>query len=91
MATKVLRQAGRMRIIAIPLTSGASSSGANTYYHFQTPPSVKGKESPNLFKKATEKAAELWAGFGKAPEGSWKVRALTSESHSSDIACLTSV
>lgn len=30
-----------------------------------------------VVKWATEKAADTWAGFGKAPEGSWKVRWLS--------------
>ena len=59
----------RMRIIAIPLTSDPSRA---TYYHFQTPkPSDTAK--PSLLKKVTGKVADLWAGFGRSPEGSWKV------------------
>ncbi|KLO09062.1 hypothetical protein SCHPADRAFT_834439 [Schizopora paradoxa] len=66
----------RMRILALPLTSHASSSGRHIYYHFQTPsrPGASSTQKPGLVKMATTKAAEMWAGFGKAPEGSWKQR-----------------
>ncbi|THH08889.1 hypothetical protein EW145_g2396 [Phellinidium pouzarii] len=65
----------RMRIIALPLTSESSSlNGHHTYYNFQTPPPVELNGKPSLLKRATGKASELWAGFGKAPEGSWKYR-----------------
>ncbi|KAH8114328.1 mitochondrial K+-H+ exchange-related-domain-containing protein [Phellopilus nigrolimitatus] len=64
----------RMRILALPLTAEASTSGQHTYYHFQTPAPVETNGKPSLLKKVTGKAAELWAGFGKAPEGSWKQR-----------------
>jgi len=84
MASKVIKHVNRMRIIAIPLTSGASSSGTNTYYHFQTAPKDKKKENPNLLKKAMGKAADLWAGFGKAPEGSWKYRTFQYGEHLMD-------
>ncbi|EJC97923.1 uncharacterized protein FOMMEDRAFT_97733 [Fomitiporia mediterranea MF3/22] len=66
-----------MRIIALPLTSEAASTGLHTYYHFQTPPPAKQRSNPTLFKKVTEKAASLWASFGKAPEKSWKRRIFT--------------
>lgn len=74
-ASRALSTAARMRILALPLTSGSASSGKYTYYHFQLPPRDPGKEGarPSLLKRATGKAAELWAGFGKAPEGNWKV------------------
>ena len=68
----------RMRILALPLTSHASSSGRHIYYHFQTPPraGASTNQKPGLVKMATAKAAEMWAGFGKAPEGSWKVSSI---------------
>lgn len=74
-ASRTLASVARMRILALPLTSGSASSGKYTYYHVQMPPRKPEKEGarPSLLKRATGKAAELWAGFGKAPEGSWKV------------------
>ena len=72
-AASSIAKAARMRIIALPLTSEASTSGLHTYYHFQTPPLVRPKSDKSILKKAAEKAGELWAGFGKAPEGSWQV------------------
>jgi hypothetical protein len=68
-----------LRIVALPLvaasrTPESSSSGHLTYYHFATPPPEQ-DEKRDLAKWATQRAAELWAGFGKAPEGHWKVRA----------------
>lgn len=62
----------RMRIIAIPLTSDASIA---TYYHFQMPQPLNTIAKPSLLKRVTEKTASIWTAFGKAPEGSWKVRA----------------
>ncbi|KAL5524460.1 hypothetical protein ACEPAF_9600 [Sanghuangporus sanghuang] len=76
-AASSIAKAARMRIIALPLTSEASNSGLHTYYHFQTPPPAKPKSDKSILKKATEKTAELWAAFGKAPEGSWKHRTFT--------------
>ena len=66
-----------MRILALPLVSpsktpAAASSVHLTYYHFSTPP-------PRIDKGRTwttwvsDKAAGVWADFGKAPEGTWKV------------------
>jgi len=73
--SRAVVQAQRMRIIALPLTSGSSSNGRHIYYHFQTPPPTdKPKVQPNLITKAMEKAAETWIGFGKAAAGSWKRR-----------------
>ena len=63
-----------MRILALPLTSGASSTGLHTYYHFQTPPPPSSEAQPSILKTAMGKAASIWADFGKAPEGTWKVR-----------------
>ena len=51
---------------------GTHASGHLTYYHFVTPP--REKKGTDWVSWTTRKAAELWAGFGKAPEGHWKVR-----------------
>jgi hypothetical protein len=64
----------------------AKSDPALTFYHFQlrSPPEVDAKDGAKgkkqgriktLAKWASTKAADTWAGFGKAPEGSWKVSA----------------
>ncbi|KAI5119200.1 hypothetical protein M0805_004455 [Coniferiporia weirii] len=65
----------QMRILALPLTSCAPSDGQHTYYYFQTPPPADSGGKPSLLKRVTGKATEIWADFGKAPEGSWKQRA----------------
>jgi hypothetical protein len=55
-----------------------------TYYHFQltSPSALNGANEQdsgiqgrlrNVIKWASTKAADGWAGFAKAPEGSWKV------------------
>ena len=68
-----------IRIVALPLVTASktpepSSSGHLTYYHFATPrPKQDGKR--DWIQWATHKASNIWAGFGKAPEGHWKVRA----------------
>ena len=67
------RAVARMRILALPLTSGASSSGLHTFYHFQTPPPSPSKTQPSVIKTAMGKVVSVWTGFGKAPEGTWKV------------------
>lgn len=63
-------------------TSG-SSNPPLTFYHFQlkSPPAAgeedrKQSEIKSLVQWVSTKAADTWAGFGKAPEGSWKVRNL---------------
>ena len=79
-ATKLARVATRsMRIVALPLTApcrpgvgGRPAAEHLTYYHFLTPPDTRGANS--WHKWAIAKASDLWAGLGKAPEGSWKVR-----------------
>jgi|ERR1700692_4212100 hypothetical protein len=69
-----------------PTNINASSDITLTFYHFQlrSPPDVdardEGKDKKQsqlktLIKWASTKAADAWAGFGKAPEGSWKVGA----------------
>lgn len=70
-----------MRIIALPLTSavrGQKRARASDtpepliYFHFQQPPPSKDRKA-NLLGRVTGKAAEVWAGFGQAPENTWKV------------------
>lgn len=66
-----------IRILALPLASAAktpeaSSPGLLTYYHFLTPPPPEDK-GRNWTKWAAQKATSLWAGFGKAKDGSWQV------------------
>ncbi|PCH39726.1 hypothetical protein WOLCODRAFT_161833 [Wolfiporia cocos MD-104 SS10] len=67
-----------VRIIALPLATPApgaahTSSEHLTYYHFVTPPPPANRAN-SLTNRITTKAAELWAGFGNAPEGHWKRR-----------------
>ena len=63
----------RMRIIALPLTSRSSSTGLHTFYHFQTPLENSSKGGSNILKRVIGKVSEVWTGFGKAEEGSWRV------------------
>ncbi|OBZ69008.1 hypothetical protein A0H81_11034 [Grifola frondosa] len=75
----VLPRATRsMRIIALPLTPVSCALGKSvehlTYYHFVTPPPPKHRGN-TWVKWATTKSAELWAGLGRAQEGSWKRKA----------------
>ncbi|PIL22968.1 hypothetical protein GSI_15665 [Ganoderma sinense ZZ0214-1] len=78
-ATHVARSATRsMRIIALPLaphTNPVNGKPAEhlTYYHFVTPPEDKKKAS--WTKWVVTKSSELWAGLGRAPQGSWKRKA----------------
>lgn len=45
------------------------------YYHFNlTPPDVAKNKQSGVLNRLTTKAADTWAGFGKAPKGSWKLR-----------------
>ncbi|KAH9920453.1 mitochondrial K+-H+ exchange-related-domain-containing protein [Fomitopsis serialis] len=65
-----------VRIIALPLAtpSARKSHGVVehlTYYHFVTPPPMEGK-TRNWAAWVQNKAADLWAGLGKAPEGNWR-------------------
>ena len=73
-----------LRIFALPLskqgvagTTGAGKARTvlNTYYHFVTaPPSeVEQGKDPSLISRATEKATGIWADWGKAKPGTWKV------------------
>lgn len=73
-----------LRIFALPLskqsvTSTTNGTGKargvlNTYYHFvTTPPSEVEQGNPSLISKATEKATSIWADWGKAEPGTWKV------------------
>lgn len=63
-----------MRIIALPLTTASRSPNHEhlTYYHFVTPP-PKQDRGKDWSRWIGVKATEIWAGFGKAPEGTWKV------------------
>jgi len=62
-----------MRIIALPLTTASRNATHEhlTYYHFVLP---RGKdENQNSWSHwVSSKATELWAGFGRADEGTWK-------------------
>ena len=78
-AAHIARGATRsMRIIALPLTPHCNLKGKPiehlTYYHFVT--SADGKKSSSWLNWAVAKASDLWAGLGKAEEGTWKVRVL---------------
>lgn len=68
-----------MRILALPLVAASKHSRTDgvasthlTYYHFATPPPREDK-GQSWAQWASDKAAGLWGGFGKAPEGTWKV------------------
>lgn len=68
-----------VRIIVLPLAtpSARKSRGLGehlTYYHFVTPPPIEGK-TRNWAAWVQNKAADLWAGLGKAPEGNWRRKA----------------
>lgn len=70
-----------VRIIALPLATPArrttpthNASDHLTYYHFVTPPPHESK-AQTWSNWVTTKAAHLWAGLGKAPDGNWKRRA----------------
>ena len=88
-ATQSARSATRsMRIIALPLAPHCNSVNGKpaehlTYYHFVTPPEDKKKTS--WMKWAVAKSSELWAGLGKAPQNSWKVRSLSSLANLTDM------
>lgn len=65
-----------LRILALPLAPASKRPGTSlgplTYYHFTTPPPHPEK-TKTWTNWATDKAADIWAGFGKAKEGGWKV------------------
>ncbi|KAF9816053.1 hypothetical protein IEO21_04228 [Rhodonia placenta] len=70
-----------VRIIALPLATPARRTTPThnawdhlTYYHFVTPPPHESK-TQTWSNWVTTKAAHLWAGLGKAPDGNWKRRA----------------
>lgn len=77
-ATIIARNATRsMRIIALPLATPSKPVHGRptehlTYYHFVTPPDTT--HTITWTKRIVAKASDIWAGFGKAPEGNWKVR-----------------
>jgi hypothetical protein len=80
MTSSVPKAMRSMRIIALPLTRRSTSyaqlpgskSSLLTYYHFQINNSGKKLEG-GVARWATTKASNIWASFGKAEEGSWKV------------------
>lgn len=62
------------RIVALPLTTASRTPNSDpqlTYYHFATP-SPEDATQNSWMNWATRKSSELWAGFGKAKEGTWK-------------------
>ena len=69
-ANAALRTPRSLRVIALPLTRAPHQF---TYYHFVNPPSTISKNANSLVNRAVVKALDVWAGFGKAQEGSWKV------------------
>ncbi|KAI0755380.1 mitochondrial K+-H+ exchange-related-domain-containing protein [Daedaleopsis nitida] len=78
LATRVVRSTTRsMRVVALPLTPHCKVDGKPvdhlTYYHFITPP--EDKKTNTWLNWGVAKASDLWANFGKAPEGNWKRRA----------------
>jgi Mitochondrial K+-H+ exchange-related len=67
-----------------PTNAGGISGPALTFYHFQlrSPPGAGLTDAENEKKQGrikslvtwvSTKAADAWAGFGRAPEGNWKV------------------
>ena len=70
-ANAALRTPRSLRVIALPLTRAPHQL---TYYHFVNPPSTISKNANSLVNRTITKALDVWAGFGKAEEGSWKVR-----------------
>jgi hypothetical protein len=61
----------KMRIIALPLTTKTATRDALTYYHFITRAPAPAVQQ-SYVGKAQAKAANVWAGFGKA-KGGWQV------------------
>jgi len=72
-----------LRIFALPLSkqsvtnitgTGKGRAVLNTYYHFvTTSPSEADQGKQSLISKATDKATGIWADWGKAEPGTWKV------------------
>ena len=71
-----------LRIFALPLskqgvtggTTGTGKGRLNTYYHFVTSsPSEADQGNPSLISRVTDKATGIWADWGKAAPGTWKV------------------
>lgn len=73
-----------LRIFALPLSrqsvantaarTGKGRTALNTYYHFVTAsPSEVVQGDPSLISRAMDKATNMWAGWGKAAPGTWKV------------------
>ncbi|KAH9841924.1 mitochondrial K+-H+ exchange-related-domain-containing protein [Rhodofomes roseus] len=65
-----------IRIIALPLATPSAHKSRGlvehlTYYHFVTPPPSEGN-ARNWLTWVQNKAADMWAGMGKAPEGNWR-------------------
>jgi hypothetical protein len=74
-----------LRIFALPLSkqsvasttigTGKGRAVLNTYYHFVTASSPEVDQgNPSLISRATDKATSIWADWGKAAPGTWKVR-----------------
>lgn len=75
-----------LRIVALPLARARNATPSTAlvnrplvYYHFNLtlPPDAAAKNKSwtnGVFNKLTTMAADAWANFGKAPEGSWKLR-----------------
>ncbi|KZT69623.1 hypothetical protein DAEQUDRAFT_726233 [Daedalea quercina L-15889] len=68
-----------VRIVALPLTRPSAVTTGRlaehlTYYHIVTPPPSEGQKR-NWARRMENKAADLWAGLGKAPEGNWRRKA----------------
>ena len=50
----------------------------NTFYHFVTVSPLRADQGyPGLISRATDRAAGMWADWGKAAPGTWKVGTLT--------------
>lgn len=63
-----------LRILALPLISASKTPETVhlMYYHFATSP-PRANKGKTWAQWAPDKAAGLWADFGKAEEGTWKV------------------
>lgn len=69
-----------LRIIALPLTrkplsfkNALQDTHPLIYYHFQTPP-VQEAARKGAIAWMTRTVTNAWSNFGKAPEGSWKLK-----------------